>query len=80
MQYEKYCRSSKTKKTTSFIEQDVNLMDTQKHTVQNHTHALNAEETITQSHVQNHQLHQPNVHCVEETILQSTKDVTCTRI
>jgi hypothetical protein len=39
----------------------------------NHTHALNAEETITQSHVQNHQIHQPSVHCVEETIPQATK-------
>jgi hypothetical protein len=50
-----------------------------KHTVKNHMHALNAEETITQPHVQNHQIHRPNVHCAEEIILQVTKDAKCTR-
>jgi hypothetical protein len=35
---------------------------------------------ITQPHVQNHQIHQPNVHCAEETIPQATKVVKCTRI
>jgi hypothetical protein len=68
------------KKKTSFNAQDVNLMDTQIHTVQNHMHALNAEETITQPYVQNHQIYQPSVHCVEETIPQATKDVKCRRI
>jgi hypothetical protein len=55
-------------------------MDTQNHTVQNHMHALNAEEPLTQPHVQNHQIHQSSVHCVEETIPQATNDVKCTRI
>jgi hypothetical protein len=39
------------KKNTSFNAQDVNIMDTQKHTVQNHMHALNADEFITNPHV-----------------------------
>jgi hypothetical protein len=67
------------KKNTSFHAQDVNIMDIPKHTVQTHIHALNAEEIITQSHVQNHQIHRPNMHCAEEIILQVTKDAKCTR-
>jgi hypothetical protein len=50
-----------------------------KHTVQDHMHELNAKKTITQPHVQNHQIHRPNVHCAEEIILQVTKDAKCTR-
>jgi hypothetical protein len=69
-------------KNTLFSSQDVNLVGTQKHrpTVQSHLHALNAEETVTQPHVQNHQVDQPSVHRVVETTPQATKDVKCTII
>jgi hypothetical protein len=62
------------KKNTSFNAQDVNVMDIQKHTVQNHMQSLRADETTTQPHVQNHQIRRPNVLCAEEIILQVTKD------
>jgi hypothetical protein len=51
----------------------------QKHTVQNHTPALNVEETTTQPHVRKHQIHQQNVRCVEVITLQATKVAKCTR-
>jgi purine nucleoside permease len=73
-------KALRQKKNTSFNAQNVNVMDIQKHTVQNHMHTLSAEETITQQHVQNHQIHRPNVHCAGEIILQVTKDAKCTRI
>jgi hypothetical protein len=66
-------------KNTLFNVQDANPMVIQKHTVQNYTPVLNAEEITTQPHVQKHQIHQQNVRCVEVIILQATKDVRCTR-
>jgi hypothetical protein len=54
-------------KNTSFNVQDANLMVIQKHTMQNRMPALNVEETTTQPHVQKHQIHQQNVHCMKES-------------
>jgi hypothetical protein len=84
MQYEDYCRSTKTKKkkkkgNTSSNAQDVNLMVIQEHTVQNHMPELNVEETTTQPHVRKHQIHQQNMRCAEVITLQGTKEARCTR-